>query len=105
MHNVHNEIIKRWSVVTTFKGERSFRRAGVDYEELSPQRSQQLVYRSPDGFNGGYGGSGPAQLTLALLPLFVSKRTRFVSTRILNGSILLHFLKETSNLIRSRSKP
>ena len=38
-----------------------------DGEEFSPTRSQHLVNHSPDGFNWGYGGSGPAQLALALL--------------------------------------
>ncbi len=60
-------------MVTTVKGEWSSRRVWVDDGELSPQRSQQLVNHSPDGFNWGYGGSGPAQLSLALLLLFVSE--------------------------------
>lgn len=34
---------------------------------LSPVPSQKLCNHSPDGFNWGYGGSGPAQLALALL--------------------------------------
>jgi len=35
--------------------------------ELSPAPSQKLHNHSPDGFQWGYGGSGPAQLALALL--------------------------------------
>ncbi len=35
--------------------------------ELSPVASQKLRNHSPDGFQWGYGGSGPAQLALALL--------------------------------------
>ncbi len=35
--------------------------------ELSPVESQKVYNHSPDGFNWGYGGSGPAQLALALL--------------------------------------
>lgn len=35
--------------------------------ELSPRPSQKLNNHSPDGFQWGYGGSGPAQLALALL--------------------------------------
>lgn len=35
--------------------------------ELSPAPSQKLYNHSPDGFQWGYGGSGPAQLALALL--------------------------------------
>lgn len=34
---------------------------------LRPFDSQRLLNHSPDGFNWGYGGSGPAQLALALL--------------------------------------
>ena len=39
----------------------------VDGRPLYPQRSQKLHNHSPDGFNWGYGGSGPAQLALAIL--------------------------------------
>ena len=35
--------------------------------ELSPKPSQEIKNHSPDGFNWGYGGSGPAQLALALI--------------------------------------
>lgn len=35
--------------------------------ELSPKPSQKLRNHSPDGFQWGYGGSGPAQLALAIL--------------------------------------
>jgi hypothetical protein len=34
---------------------------------LSPLYSQRLINHSPDGFAWGYGGSGPAQLALAVL--------------------------------------
>lgn len=34
---------------------------------LSPKPSLKLRNHSPDGFNWGYGGSGPAQLALAIL--------------------------------------
>ena len=34
---------------------------------LSAAASQKLVNHSPDGFNWGYGGSGPSQLALGLL--------------------------------------
>jgi hypothetical protein len=39
----------------------------IDGTPLSPARSQSIVNHSPDGFSWGYGGSGPAQLALALL--------------------------------------
>lgn len=38
-----------------------------DGKPLSPIPSQKLYNHSPDGFQWGYGGSGPAQLALALL--------------------------------------
>jgi len=34
---------------------------------LAPSVSQKLRNHSPDGFEWGYGGSGPAQLALAIL--------------------------------------
>ena len=36
-------------------------------ERLTPERSLELANHSPSGFEWGYGGSGPAQLALALL--------------------------------------
>lgn len=38
-----------------------------DNRPLSPAPSLKLRNHSPDGFNWGYGGSGPAQLALGLL--------------------------------------
>lgn len=35
-------------------------------KKLDPKRSQMIINHSPDGFNWGYGGSGPAQLALAV---------------------------------------
>lgn len=43
------------------------RRVFMDGRELLPERSQQIRNHSPDGFNWGYGGSGPSQLALAVL--------------------------------------
>lgn len=34
---------------------------------LRPEASLRIRNHSPDGFNWGYGGSGPAQLALAIL--------------------------------------
>lgn len=39
----------------------------VDGRALSPARSQHVWNHSPTGFESGYGGSGPAQLALAIL--------------------------------------
>ena len=37
--------------------------------------SQKVYNHSPDGFAWGYGGSGPAQLALAVLLLYTNKET------------------------------
>ena len=40
---------------------------GKKLQWLDPEPSQQIINHSPDGFNWGYGGSGPSQLSLGLL--------------------------------------
>jgi hypothetical protein len=44
-------------------------------ERLNPLPSQNIINHSPNGFNWSYGGSGPAQLALALLLKFTDKET------------------------------
>lgn len=39
----------------------------VNGKPLNPKKSQAVINHSPDGFNWGYNGSGPAQLALAIL--------------------------------------
>jgi hypothetical protein len=46
-----------------------------DPVELLPDKSQKIRNHSPDGFNWGYGGSGPAQLALALLLDYTGSET------------------------------
>ena len=59
--------------------------------QLLPDRSQAVKNHSPDGFNWGYGGSGPGQLALALLlevtnnemvalACYQDFKTRFIAT-------------------------
>lgn len=48
------------------KGEGATRRVWIDGVELVPGPSQAVFNHSPDGFNWGYAGSGPAQLALAI---------------------------------------
>jgi hypothetical protein len=38
----------------------------IDGKEILPAYSQKIRNHSPDGFNWGYGGSGPAQTALAI---------------------------------------
>ena len=51
----------------TLRWENTSRTAYLDGNYLSPERSQKIFNHSPNGFNVGYGGSGPAQLALAIL--------------------------------------
>jgi len=48
------------------KGKADTRDVWLDGKLLDPTESQALRNHSPDGFNWGYGGSGPAQLALAI---------------------------------------
>jgi hypothetical protein len=48
------------------KGDFQSRRVWLNGKELLPGRSQKVWNHSPDGFNWGYAGSGPAQLALAI---------------------------------------
>ena len=47
-------------------GEIDTGRVWLNGKELDPLDSQRVVNHSPDGFAWGYGGSGPAQLALAI---------------------------------------
>jgi hypothetical protein len=49
------------------KGEANTRRVWLDGKELTPKESQAYRNHSPDGFSWGYGGSGCAQLALAVM--------------------------------------
>jgi len=50
----------------TLKGIAATREVLLDGELLDPVPSQMHWNHSPDGFNWGYNGSGPAQLALAI---------------------------------------
>jgi hypothetical protein len=51
----------------TLKGIASTRDVYLDGIWLDPQPSQKYHNHSPDGINWGFGGSGPAQLALAIM--------------------------------------
>lgn len=61
------ETLIRQKVIRGYFATRSVH-IGSDY--LAPTESLRLKYHSPDGFNWGYNGSGPAQLALAILLYF-----------------------------------
>ena len=72
------------------KGEWSTRRVWLNGNELRPGFSQSIYNHSPDGFNWGYLGSGPAQLSLALcLELFPIELAKRVYQKIKFGLIAL----------------
>jgi hypothetical protein len=50
-------------------GDITTKKIKVNGKILSPEHSLKVINHSPDGFNWGYEGSGPAQLALALLLL------------------------------------
>ena len=56
-------------------GDWETREVHVDGRLLRPSRSQRVWNHSPDGFNWGYGGSGPAQLALGLLMAATDQKT------------------------------
>lgn len=47
------------------------RKVFIGFKELLPDPSLKVINHSPDGFAWGYGGSGPAQLALAILLNFM----------------------------------
>jgi Family of unknown function (DUF6166) len=44
-------------------------------KRIRPDYSQKIRNHSPDGFNWGYGGSGPAQAALGILLAVTNKET------------------------------
>lgn len=48
-------------------GRMADRQVWIDEDRIDPTYSLEYVRHSPDGFNWGYSGSGPAQLAFAVL--------------------------------------
>ena len=63
--------------VINLQGEYKTRKVWLDGEELLPGESLAYMNHSPDGFNWGYGGSGPAQLALAIVLKITGKATGY----------------------------
>jgi predicted ribonuclease YlaK len=57
---------KRYKMTLELKGNMETREVWLFGNKLDPKASLKLVNHSPDGFNWGYAGSGPAQLALAI---------------------------------------
>lgn len=47
----------------------------VNGDEVPLTPSLRVINHSPSGFECGYGGSGPAQLALAILMMYADKKT------------------------------
>jgi hypothetical protein len=72
-------------------------RVTKDGRVLSPRPSQKVFNHSPDGFSWGYGGSGPAQLALALLLEVIGNRERAVRLyQHFKWEVIAMLLKEES---------
>ena len=56
------------------EGTAKSRQVWLDGQLLDPRPSQKLRNHSPDGFNWGYSGSGPAQLALAIILKLTGKQ-------------------------------
>jgi hypothetical protein len=71
----------------------------IDGVALDPARSLAVVNHSPDGFAWGYGGSGPAQLALAILLALVGPelavllyqpfKWQFIATADVSGDLFV----------------
>ena len=53
--------------ILKLKGKLATGQVWANGKPLSPERSLKVFNHSPSGFSWGYGGSGPAQLALAIL--------------------------------------
>lgn len=66
----------------------------IDGKLLKVIRSQQIYNHSPDGFNWGYLGSGPAQLSLAILHKIVKVANRTAAKNNVKELLTLSEIKE-----------
>lgn len=66
------------SKIIKLKYHHTTKNAYVDDLQLDLNKSLMVVNHSPDGFNIGYGGSGPAQLALAILLEYMEKEQALV---------------------------
>lgn len=57
--------------IIVLQGQWETERVWLNGKRLYPGRSQRVWNHSPDGFNWGYEGSGPAQAALAVLLEFL----------------------------------
>ena len=75
-------------MIVTLKGQHKTGRVWINGELLDPKPSQELLESLPRGFNWGYGGSGPAQLALAVLLKFTDRRTAVENYQLFKWEII-----------------
>jgi hypothetical protein len=68
---MNTNLINALPEVVTIRGEAETRNIYINDKWLDPKYSLFIRYQSPDGFDWGYGGNGPAQLALAILMHFL----------------------------------
>lgn len=84
----------------------------VNDDWLNPAFSKKLRNHSPDGFNWGYGGSGPAQLALAIMLKFLDNTRALELYQHFKSSVIaalpegdidttIYLRKEIENIISS----
>lgn len=80
------------------KGEYKTRRIWINNCELLPAASQKVHDHSPDGFAWGYGGSGPAQLALAILLSVADQKTALAYHQHFKCEFVAEFPKQDFTL-------
>jgi hypothetical protein len=69
----NEEILSAIPETIKLEGAYMSNQAYVNDKKLSLAQSLKVANHSPTGFNWGYGGSGPAQLSLAVMLCFLPK--------------------------------
>ena len=75
IHTPHLDLIGDEKQAGKITGHFASRKVFINGCLLSPAQSQKIRNHSPDGFMWGYGGSAPAQLSLAILLKLTNKET------------------------------
>ena len=78
----------------TIHGEAFGFRVFINGEMLDPTPSQRVFNHSPDGFAWGYGGSGPAQLALALLLKVTFQENAFQAHQDFKREVVAHWPRD-----------
>ena len=60
------------------------------HARLDPSQSLAVARHSPNGFNWGYGGSGPAQLALAILLQVTHRETALAHYQAFKWDVIAH---------------